>query len=108
VDQDNLAELHRKYSHLLYGPDYLLKPLAVLQNDLETSGIPRQDRLQALRLAMLYWADATHGTVPKSLAADPEIPGELNARPAAARQEARHNRQEVTRDRRARSPASAR
>ena len=107
MDQENLRELHRKYSSILYGPDNLLKPLAVLQQDLEASELPRQDRLQALRLAMLYWADVARGTAPKFLASDLEIPGEPHARPAAARQRAKR-KQEAAHDRGTRSPSPAR
>jgi hypothetical protein len=107
MEQENLAELHRKYSSILYGPDNLLKPLAVVQQDLEVSELPRQDRLQALRLAVLYWADATHTAVPKHLASNSEIPGEPHARPAAARQRAKR-KQEVAHDRGTRSPSPTR
>jgi hypothetical protein len=57
-----IEELHKKYRHIIYGPDNLLKPLARLQHDLEQSGLPREERLQALRLAALYWADLTNKT----------------------------------------------
>jgi hypothetical protein len=97
VDQDNLTELHRRYSRLLYGPDHLLRPLSVLQDDLETSGLPRQDRVRAFRLAASYWADVTR--VPVSRFLDEPL------QPTAAQQEACHDEREVAaRDRRARSP----
>jgi len=79
-NQDNLTGLHR----MLYGPDRLLKPLAVLQDDLETSGLPWQDRVRAFKLAVLYWADVTHTPVSSFLTSDQEMP-EVAARDRRAR-----------------------
>jgi hypothetical protein len=89
-DQDNLTGLHRQYSHLLYGPDHLLRPLSALHDDLETSGLPKQDRVRAFRLAASYWADVTRVPVLRFLTSDQEMP------------------EVVARDRRARSPVPAR
>jgi len=98
VDQDNLTELHRQYSHLLYGHEHLLKPLSALQDDLETSGLPRQDRVRAFRLAASYWADVTRVPVSRFLE-DP-------LQPTASQQETCHDeRRAAARGRRARSPA---
>jgi len=87
----NIELLHDKYSHLIYGPDHLLKPLAILQEDLEQSGLPREDRLNALQLAALYWADSTGSSAPLARNSEPtataaaENPQESLSRPRPLR-----------------------
>jgi len=113
-----IEELHQKYRHIIYGPDNLLKPLARLQHDLEKSGLPREERLRALRLAALYWADLTNTTA--ALARQPDQDGTQPENPddhadtrttscaATGRAAMGDTKQEVHHDRRSRPPAAAR
>jgi hypothetical protein len=113
-----IEELHQKYRHIIYGPDNLLKPLARLQHDLEKSGLPREERIRALRLAALYWADLTNTTAtlvrqPDQDGAQPEdtdyqADTRTTSCAATGRAAMGDTKQEVFHDRRSRPPAAAR